>query len=102
MKIEKEETVINTIYACDICSKSGNIHRCAFCGKDACYSHSVVFDFDCDLRRAYTHSDYPAHACILCWDKSEETRNKIQDIRDEAYNKEEVLWKQLKKGIKGD
>ena len=93
MRTYEQNTVTTDIIKCDDCgARNTRTKQCHFCGKDVCYLCAYLTDFICDLRCNGAYDcDRPHHVCKSCWNKGEEIRNKIMDIREKAEKDEEQL-----------
>lgn len=83
MKKEQEVKSIKTEWYCDVCGNIDANYRCKCCSKDMCYHCSISDDREM--------GDRPDQYCKSCWKIGEPFRQKINDIKEEAYKKEEEL-----------
>jgi len=105
--MRKLETINDTIsftkFTCDFCGKTSplvyaRIKECKICKKDVCPECAMRIDFDLDLHQPHSLSDYPEHICKSCWDKGEDIRHNIMEVRNSAEELEcdlMVEWEKL-------
>ena len=97
----KATTRTDTILICDRCREKesktswrGSMHVCQICEGDVCDKCCVYFDWSCRLDKPDFYSDYPHYMCKVCWDKGEEIRGQIMEVRKNADKYEDELVKE--------
>lgn len=91
---EKQVTVIEEEYTCDVCKKpcGSHIHKCECCKKDICR--------DCTELDYSKSDDYPDRYCDSCWTIGEPFRKQIKEMEEQSYSEQEKLKEEWFRKVK--
>jgi hypothetical protein len=85
-----EERIV-VVHQCDICGAETRCDGCIICERDVCWKCGYKLDLSCSVETPSFSGDYPDMMCYHCWEFGEPYRKVIADIREDAYEREEVL-----------